>query len=67
MKQLDHCFHLLNRSPEIGRVRTEIASELSSHPSGSHIIYYLTKADHIVIVDILHQNMDPVRHLPSQQ
>lgn len=31
--------------------------------TGSHVIYYKEQPDHIEVVRVLHQSMDPMRHI----
>jgi toxin ParE1/3/4 len=66
IKEIDGCFHKLAASPMQGKARPEIYHTLRSHPVGRHIIYYMIKDDHIVIVNVLHDRMDPVRHISQQ-
>jgi len=62
LKSIDTCFHKLAASPMLGKSRSEIYHALRSHPVGRHIIYYLIQDAHIVIVNILHDKMDPLQH-----
>ncbi|MGJ3262504.1 MAG: type II toxin-antitoxin system RelE/ParE family toxin [Salinarimonas sp.] len=42
----------------------EVASELMKTRAGSHVVFYRTSDDAILVVRILHERMDPRRHLP---
>jgi len=66
LKWLDDCFHALADAPMQGKARTEIHHALRSYPVGKHIVFYMSKEDCLVIVDVLHARMDPLRHLQSQ-
>lgn len=52
-------FALLAEFPEKGRERNELKTGIRSYPEGSHMIYYRIKDQHIEVVDILHQSMEP--------
>ena len=66
MKMLDDCFHLLSKTPMRGMVRPDIFHTLRSYPAAKHIVFYIIKSDHIVIVNVLHERMDPAKHLHSR-
>ena len=50
-------------NPDIGAKRDSIAEGLLSFPYESHILYYFKMPHGITILRVLHQSMDPVRHL----
>jgi len=54
---------VLAENPDLGMAREILSEELLSFPYESHILYYKKHARGIVIVRILHQQMDPVKHL----
>ena len=58
---LDKQFHALAKSPLKGRTRDDVAPGLRSFLEGSHIIFYVPRRKDIVIIDVLHQRMDPLR------
>jgi toxin ParE1/3/4 len=60
---LDKRFQDLANFPLKGRVRDELFRNLRSYSEGQHIVFYLESNDSIVIVDILHERMDPAQHL----
>jgi len=63
LKMSDECFHALAITPMQGKARPEIHHTLRSHPAGKHIVFYIIKQDHIVIANVLHERMEPSRHL----
>jgi len=63
MKLIDDCFHALANAPMRGKTRPEVHHILRSYPVGKHIVFYVIKQDQIVIVNVLHERMDPVKHL----
>ena len=54
---------LLAENPDLGMAREILSEGLLSFPYESHILYYKKHARGIAIVRILHQQMDPVKHL----
>ena len=63
LAELDAGFHYLAGRPDRGRARPELADGVFSYHLKRHTIFYQIKAGHIAIVDILHDRMDPARHL----
>lgn len=60
IKKLFDKFEKLSNNPKLGKNRNEIHQNLYSFPVESHVIFYLIKKDYIVILDILHKNMEQV-------
>lgn len=60
-------FFDLRDTPGMGTDRRDMDEGLRSHPAGKHVIYYRETKRHLVIVRVLHQNMEPERHLGSEQ
>ena len=54
---------LLAENPDLGTARETLSEGLLSFPYESHILYYKKHARDIVIIRVLHQHMDPVKHL----
>ena len=50
-------------NPERGQARNETRWGYYSYFEGSLTIYYKILSDQIAIIDILHQSMEPMRHL----
>lgn len=50
-------------SPRQGRVRDDIKLGYYSIRAGKHCIYYRLRDSHTEIIDVLHESMDPYRHL----
>ncbi len=53
---------LLADNPGLGTRREALSEGLLSFPYKSHILYYVQHHG-ITIVRVLHQNMDPVKHI----
>ena len=54
---------LLADNPDLGAKREALSEGLLSFPYESHILYYMKQPHGITIVRVLHQNMDPMKHL----
>jgi len=54
---------MIAEPPDIGRKREEVKKGYFSFQAGSHVIFYRKAKNHIEVTDILHQGMDPYRHL----
>lgn len=50
-------------NPDRGRTCNEIRQGYRRYSIGSHLIFYVDKADSVDVIRILHQRMDPMRHL----
>lgn len=53
----------LAENPLRGRIREELKVGYHSDFVGSHTIYYRIQTDHIEIIDVLHQSMEPSSHI----
>jgi len=53
----------LAKNPSLGAIREDLALGYYSSFIGSHTIYYRQQAKHIDIIDVLHQSMEPSRHI----
>ncbi|HRO24668.1 MAG TPA: type II toxin-antitoxin system RelE/ParE family toxin [Promineifilum sp.] len=56
-------FSAIATQPTLGRDFGDIHPDARRLNQGSHAIYYRPDADGILILRILHQRMDPARHL----
>jgi toxin ParE1/3/4 len=63
--ELGDCFQFLSENPLICRERIEFKPPVRIHQHGRHLIVYLIQDDRILIVRVLHQSMDILRHLSS--
>ena len=50
-------------NPLLGMVREDLKVGYHSYFVGSHTIYYRIYLTHIGIIDILHQSMEPSKHI----
>lgn len=59
-------FHELAENPSHGIIREDLNVGYYSNFVGSHTIYYrVKKPAHIEILDVLHQSMEPSKHIPN--
>lgn len=60
---LHNAFELLAQNPRMGRGMGAVRPNLRRHPHGSHVIYYRTDGEGVLILDILGERQDPGRNL----
>lgn len=58
VRRLDEKFKLLARQPKLGRLRDELMVGLRSFPFDRYIIFYLSGANGIDVVRVLHSARD---------
>jgi toxin ParE1/3/4 len=59
IKQLDDAFHMLARSPELGKSCHEVMPSYRKFPQSSHIIFFKNgSGSKIEVVRVLHKSMD---------
>ena len=58
IRQFDDVFHLLTETPTLGKECDFIKKAYRKFPQGSHMIFYRIYNHNILIVRILHKNMD---------
>lgn len=63
LRELQGAMGRIARDPSRGRDRSAIRSGYRSYLSGSHVIFYRIGAGGIDVMRILHERMDPARHL----
>ena len=64
---LNNCFDILADNPQLGRSAAELAPNLKRFEYQSHVVFYVPRDTGILIVRILHQRMDFIRHIPSSK
>jgi len=60
---LKECIELLAENPRIGHSAEEILPDYLRFPFESHVIFYKIFPSSILVVRILHECMDPERHI----
>ncbi|MFO1465651.1 MAG: type II toxin-antitoxin system RelE/ParE family toxin [Steroidobacteraceae bacterium] len=63
-RQLAKDIQTVADKPSRGRQCDEVRAGYRKYPSGSHVLFYRLTDDGIDIVRILHERMDPERHIP---
>lgn len=63
LEQILTRFRELAANPALGKKRNELNVGYYSSFIGSHTIYYRTNSNLVEIIDVLHQSMEPTRHL----
>ena len=63
LKKLRERMKDLAATPSKGKARDEIKVGYYSSFVGAHTIHYRVSDTHIDIIDVLHQHMEPTRHL----
>lgn len=63
VRELQAAIDRIAADPRRGRSRNEVRENYLSYAIGSHTIFYLSRADGVDIIRVLHQRMDPSRHL----
>lgn len=61
--QIRDSFKAIRDTPGLGAPRDIIAKGLCAHRVGKHVIFYRETKNELVIVRVLHETMDPERHL----
>jgi len=62
-RSLEDCFERLAEFPDIGRSIEHIRPDYFRFPHASHTVYFMKVTGGIRIVRVLHQRMDPERHV----
>ena len=57
----------IRATPGLGTPRDDIDKGLRAHPAGKHVVYYRDTKTELVIVRVLHENMDPGQHLSPRR
>lgn len=65
LENLLDCFEFIAEDPQRGMHRPELKLDYFSYFVGSHTVYYRVVAEQIQVIDVLHQSMEPTRHLTS--
>ena len=63
LRSLEECFERLAAFPGIGRPIDHIRPGYFRFPHASHTVFFVKIADGIRVVRVLHQRMDPERHI----
>lgn len=61
--QIKDGFKAIRDTPGLGAPRDDIEKGLRAHQARKHVIFYRHTRNGIVIVRVVHESMDPERHL----
>ncbi|MEE9492747.1 MAG: type II toxin-antitoxin system RelE/ParE family toxin [Gammaproteobacteria bacterium] len=67
LKMLRSKMRIAAKNPAKGRERSDVKQGYYSIQAEKHHIYYRIRNTHIEILDVLHQSMEPKRHLSFQR
>ena len=66
MSEMASAFRRLLLPPR-GKMHGKLRNGLRSKRQGKHVIYFLESGDEAIILRILHEKMDPIRHLTEKK
>lgn len=60
---IQQTLHLLSETPSLGKARPDVGQGVHCFPYRSHVIYYMTHEQNLVVIGVLHKRMVPSNHL----
>jgi toxin ParE1/3/4 len=63
LAELEAAIHSLRRHPELGRSSAHIREGYRALSAKRHVVYYTATPSVIQVVRVLHERMDPGRHI----
>jgi len=63
LMEIRYAIERVASDPSRGRACDEVREGYRRYSIGSHLIFYVESAAGVVVIRILHQRMDPTRHL----
>lgn len=67
LKKLFQCFEKLRRSPHLGKPRDTLFAGMRSIQCEMRVVYYYFQDGEIYIAGVLHNRMEPERHLTQRE
>lgn len=64
--ELRKTLRLLAENPSLGKLRSDIRSNIFSFPYASHVIYYRIHEKKLIVFSLLHKRMVPLNHLADR-
>lgn len=61
--EIRRAFERIAESPDLGRWCDEIREGYRRYAIGSHVIFFIEKTAGVDVIRMLHERMDPTRHL----
>lgn len=59
---LEQRIYALAENPKVGAVRDKLSPGVRSFPIEKHVVFYLCDKEEFVVLRVLHQSMDPLKH-----
>ena len=66
LSDLRDTIRVLVKNSSLGKPRLDVGDNVHSFPHDSHVIYYLTHEEGIIVFGILHKRMIPANHLKDR-
>ncbi|WP_339621335.1 type II toxin-antitoxin system RelE/ParE family toxin [uncultured Salinibacterium sp.] len=63
LSELRAAIERIAADPQRGRACDEIREGYRRYSIGSHLVFYIERPDSVDVIRILHQRMDPTRHV----
>ena len=63
VREIRSAIERIAEQPERGRAVDDVRTGYRRYAIGSHLIFFLARTDRVDVIRILHQRMDPTRHL----
>ncbi|MEL6722478.1 MAG: type II toxin-antitoxin system RelE/ParE family toxin [Pseudomonadota bacterium] len=63
IRQIEQRIYQIRDNPKLSKNLNFIKQDLRCIIIFSHVIYYLAKPEELIILRVLHQNQDAIRHL----
>lgn len=67
LSELRQTIRLLAETPSLGRSRPDVGTDVLSFPQASHVIYYVSHGQQLVVFGVLHKRMVPLNHLSGRE
>jgi toxin ParE1/3/4 len=58
IRDLNAAIQRIGENPKLGQVCDEVRPGYRRHPAGSHMLFYMVRDDAVVIIRVLHQQMN---------
>ncbi|MBB5633801.1 toxin ParE1/3/4 [Cryobacterium mesophilum] len=63
IREIQAAIERVAADPERGHVRDDIREGYRSYSIGSHAVFYVSHTNRVDVIRVLHQRMDPPRHV----
>jgi toxin ParE1/3/4 len=65
--ELRKIIRLLAENPSLGKLRSDVQSNVLSFPYAGHVIYYCIHEQQLIVFGVLHKRMVPLKHLTERE